>query len=354
MQVVRAGSWQRWAVAGAALLLVLVYALQWLAGGGEIELHQVMNYFQVVSSMMIVTWVGDRRNRPTMLTGSVLRVARAFGWEAIPLAAAEVKPLRTGWQVRWNDGREVRRLSLVTPPEFREAVLRAAEQARAALPGEAPRTVREALLAVPLAERSAVRGRGAAYLALLTVLPLLSLWLNHPWPLFGLPVLVWFQDRIFAGTTVVLSDRILWLLGAQGPVDQIPLERVRSVEGVKRNRVLLRLDDPRHPALKLFRYHEGVDVLAQIEKAMAGQPLFTPAGEGVSQAAAARAGDDPTAGEAVSPAGGGVLRCALCGRSAPGTPGAGTIHICERCQHRARYEAQEAGHGLQGREPLPM
>src|SRR5690606_6304837 len=87
--------------------------------------------------------------------------------------------------------------------------------------------------------------------------------------------------------------------------DQIPLERLRSVEGVKRNRVLLRLDDPRHPALKLFRYHEGVDVLAQIEKAMAGQPLFTPAGEGVSQAAAARAGDDPTAGEAVSPAGGG-------------------------------------------------
>nr|PZN72136.1 MAG: hypothetical protein DIU55_07000 [Bacillota bacterium] len=350
MQAVGARPWQRWIVAGLALLMVLLHYFRWLAGGREVGLDQIAGYFRLLSTMVVVTLLGAWHSRPTMLTGPVLRVARGFGWEAIPLAAAEVKPLKTGWHIRWDDGKAVRRLSLVTPPEFQEAVMRAAEQAKGAPAGQAPRTVREAMLAVPAMERSAAWGRVAVYLALLAVLPLLSMWLDHPGFLFGVPVLIGLQDRIFAGTTVVLSDRTLWFLGAQGPVYQIPLDRVRSVEPLGRSQVLLRVDDPRYPVLKLARQSEGVDALVQLRKALAGEPLFDPAPAVARSSPAASAGGDLQGeGERVS-----RLRCSLCGKPVPGNPEAGGIHICERCQHRARYEAQEAGHGLQGREPLPM
>jgi len=335
-------------LAGLALLMAGPSYLQWLASGGKIDLLQVTSYFQILTFMMIVTLVGDWRNRVTMLTGSVLRVARVFAWEVIPLAAAEVKPLKTGWSIRWNAGRAVRRLSLVTPREFQEAVFRAAEQARAAAPGEAPHTVEEAMLAAPVAERTAIWGRVAGFLGAIAVLPLLSMWLNHPGFLLGLPVLFFFQDRIFAGTTVVLSDRTLWFLGARGPVYQIPLERVRSVEPVGGTRVLLRVDDPRYPVLTLNRRLQEVDMLRQLRKALAGEPLFAPAADSAGPASTAQAA------AAVQEEHGGRPRCSLCGRSAPGDPEAGGIYICDRCQNRTRFEAQEAGHGLQGKEPLPM
>lgn len=52
-----------------------------------------------------------------------------------------------------------------------------------------------------------------------------------------------------------------------------------------------------------------------------------------------------------------VVRCALCGRPEPlpaGTAPRSGVHICSGCSGRARFEAQEGGRGLTGKDPRPM
>jgi hypothetical protein len=62
------------------------------------------------------------------------------------------------------------------------------------------------------------------------------------------------------------------------------------------------------------------------------------------------------------------VRCSLCGRPAPALPPqvktsppkpdpsrkAAPVYICDLCAHKARYEAQETGHGLTGKEERPI
>lgn len=247
VQVLRARWWERWVLAALAAVPVLQQYVLWAANAREVD------YINILIFLGFLGLVVERRSRLTVLTGPVLRLGRWLGEDVIPLAAAEVKPLTTGWQIRWNDGRTVRRLSVVTPRAFQEAVERAAEQAGAALPGEVPRTPREAVQAVPCLLRTAARTRAAGFVLVIVLLVLLSVWLDHPGLLFGVPVLYWFHDRIFAGTTLVLCDRTLWFLSNQGPMYQVPLDRIRSVEPIGRRQVLLHLDDPRYPALKLVR-----------------------------------------------------------------------------------------------------
>lgn len=336
VQVFGARPWAKWVLAGLAALMVLQHYALWELDGREVEPFNIIMFLGVAGLL-------SDNGRCTVLAGPVLRLVRGLWTNLIPLATAEVKGLRTGWQIRWADGRNVRRLSLVTAPEFREAVERAVEQARTAPPGSVPRTVQEARQAVPLFLRTAAWERSLALQLSLVALALLAIWLDHPVFLLGAPVIIWLQDRVLSGTTLVLCDGTLWFLGEGGPVYQIPLSSVRSVEPRGRRRVLLELDDLEYPVLKLARYYEGVDALVQLQKALAGEPLFTrQAGAERADHAGGLQGED------------GPLRCALCGRPEPGSRATGGVHICERCQHRARYEAQEAGHGLQGREPQPM
>lgn len=343
VQLVPARPWEPWAQAGMVLLLVLAHYASWEVRGRELDFVHLLMFLS-----LIVVVGENRRNRITLLSGPVLRVGSLAVIQVIPLAAAEIIPVRRGWQVRWTEGRAKRRISMETPQGFRESVARAAEHARAAPPGEVPRTVREAELAVPLMLRTAARSRAAGFALGILAVVVLSVWTNHPGFLFALPVLFGFHDRIFEGTSLVLCDGTLWFLGSRGVVHRIPLAHVRSVEPVDESRVLVRTDDPRYPALKLVRRYGGADALVQLRKALAGEPLFS---------AGADAGAPGTAGQAaaaVQAEQDSRLRCSLCGKPVPVNLEAGEIYICEACQNRARYEAQEAGHGLQGREPLPM
>lgn len=328
------------------LLAVLQQYSLWALGDGEVDPAHILLLWWI---LVALTW---RFRRFAMLAGPVLLLGRGL-WavEWTPLAGTEVKGLRTGWQIRVTDGRRVRRVSMITSRAFQEAVERAAERAREAPPGSVPRTTDEARRAVPLLTRSAAVERLAALILLSLALMVLTVWLDHPGLLLILPVAVLFQDRLLEGTTLVLCDATLWFLGERGPVYQIPLSRVRSVQPRGKRWILLQLDDPRLSVLKLERYYghgpynRPVDALVQLQKAVAGEPLFSPDG---------RADARPAEGEGGQPAASGILRCALCGRPEPGSLAPGSVHICERCQNRARYEAQEAGHGLQAREPKPM
>lgn len=67
-----------------------------------------------------------------------------------------------------------------------------------------------------------------------------------------------------------------------------------------------------------------------------------------------------------------MLRCMICGRPAQDDPDAARrekeaaaaakethvakkpVWICPRCAGKARYEAEEGGHGLKGRDNKPM
>ncbi|MEW8977711.1 MAG: hypothetical protein AB2385_04825 [Symbiobacterium sp.] len=338
VQVMHQGSSPRRMLTATTALLVVQQLALWDLNDQQFRLLYALIFLATAA------FLGDGHSRYAVLAGPVLRVAFGLQREPIPLAGAEVKALRNGWQLRWSDGRTVRRLSLDTPEDFREAVERAVERARTAEPGSVPRTPREAAEAVPVFQRTALRERWLALALLVVAVTLLSLWLNHPAPLFAVPVLIWFQDRIFAGTTLLLCDGTLWFLGEQEPVYQVPLAHVRSVEPRGRRQVLLRLDDARFPTLKLVRYHGGVDALAVLQRAVGGEPLLLPDRAGAGRPASGAGPSD----------GGKPFRCALCGRPVPGSPAPGAIHICERCQHKVRYEAEETGHGLKGKEPKPM
>lgn len=61
-----------------------------------------------------------------------------------------------------------------------------------------------------------------------------------------------------------------------------------------------------------------------------------------------------------------MLRCALCGRPAgedrdaveveqrSREQGKKPVWICPLCSGKARFEAEEGGHGLKGRDPKPV
>lgn len=183
VQVFGARPWAKWVLAGLAALMVLQHYALWELDGREVEPFNIIMFLGVAGLL-------SDNGRCTVLAGPVLRLVRGLWTNLIPLATAEVKGLRTGWQIRWADGRNVRRLSLVTAPEFREAVERAVEQARTASPGSVPRTVQEARQAVPLFLRTAAWERSLALQLSLVALALLAIWLDHRVTAFS-PVRPW-------------------------------------------------------------------------------------------------------------------------------------------------------------------
>lgn len=324
----------------------------WIAGeayrlysGGEVGVGP--------SFLWLGFWMGLLvPGRQLLLAGPVLRVQQTAiaGQlraehrplaEWIPLATAEAKVQGRALHLRWWGGRLHRRSTIHPPPAFRAAVEQALAEARRAPAGTVPQTPAEAAQAVPMLYRADYRWRDTVAVLGGVLFGLLAVFLDRP--LLALPLLlvVLFSHRLFAGTTLVLHDGRLWFMGEAGPVHSVEVARIRAAELDGRGRVSLELDDQRYPRLTLIRFREGIDALAQLQKAMEGRPLFSPA--------PAESGGVP---ERSQPEGG--LRCSLCGRLEPGVPQPGTVHICDRCQKRARREAQDAGHGLQGKEPKPI
>ncbi|MFZ5814693.1 MAG: ClpX C4-type zinc finger protein [Bacillota bacterium] len=323
--------WLKWVAAGALLLSVVT---EWAAlAPPSGDRTYIPNLFWPFLALLVLQ---QARGQRLILTPHVLIVQEALQLHRIPLAAAEIKALNRGWQVRWPVGRITRRLTITAPVSFREEVERAAAEARQADPGLVPVTEKEAARAVLLAREESPTGQGLVILGVVAVMGA-AFWLDQPWILLLLPALVLFADRLEQARLVVVAGDQLWVVEPKGGTHGIPLTgvRVRQARGFS---LELATDDPTLPTLRLAIRGTDPDFIKQLKQRLGGEAPRFP-----------RTDPDRDPGRPEGP-----LRCSLCGRPEPGTVAGTGVYICERCSGRARHEANETGHGLTGREPKPM
>jgi hypothetical protein len=320
--------WSQWLIAAFLLVWIL-----WAFLSNEVALWS--NPYLFLVPLWLTNWGQGQR---LILAGPVLLVQQGVTMERVPLAVAEVKALKRGWQVRWTEGRLARRQTLHADDGFRQAVERAADAARQADPATVPITEREAARAVPMVPLANTYLSGGLHVWLPLGLVVLAIVFKQPLVLLPIPLLVLFSDRLFAIHHLLLLDDHLYVLSPKGEVHPIPLTAVRELRPGKRSQAVVTTTDAAYPVLTVQRYFGDVDFLVCLQKRMAGEPAVPP-----------RPAPAPKEAQTAN-----VLRCALCGRPEPGAVAGGGVFICERCSGRARYEASETGHGLAGKEPKPL
>lgn len=288
-----------------------------------------------VSSVVFSVWMTQAYNWASsqpLLTGGLLVNLRGMGTpQRIPLATAEIRQLPRGWQVRWKEGRMPRKQTFRLPLAFGEALERAALSASSAPEGMVPRTVKEAdhaLAAAPLATRQQwyLWAVGALSVGALGV----SFWMNNPVP-WVLAFAILFRLGFVKVKRLVLEGARLWVISDRGEAHQIPLELVTSYSD-HRGHLVLRTADPLYPELRVNRYL-GDELVRRLKRILTGE-LEMPKEE------------KPTVK--------GAARCTLCGRTDPSGAAPGAIYICDLCANRARVEAKDTGHGIDGKDPKPM
>lgn len=272
----------------------------------------------------------------------------------VPLATAELKPVRSGWYLRWQDGQVSRSLRPVLTEEAAGMLQRAIQSARSAEPGSVPRTSREAqgTLAIAPAPISVA----PFFLMLVGVggLLVVAVWFNQPLVLLTMVGLGFYLGRLDTPLTVLAGDH-LWVTAADGSiVRRVPLDNVREVTSNGWQWYAIRLTDPSEPPVRVHAY-QGGDLVRLLKRYLRGErPEFSAAAPGMAE--------NPALEQA--------LRCLLCGRpdqptaaaamerpspaDVPAPAGARPVHICDRCADRTRFEAHESGHGPTGKRPKPL
>lgn len=319
--------WVKWTGAVSLLLWILImsvfdYTDQAFSGG-----------YMIFLPIWLASWAQARR---LILAGPVLLVRHGVMVERVPLAAAEIKPLKQGWHARWMDGRRGRKVTLESSAEFRLAVEQAAETARQADPATVPLTEREANRAVPMVKLVVANPMFIWLVVGIVAFIGLAVWLNTAVALLPVVGLALLADRVAEESQVLLLDQHLYLLSTKGEIHPIPLEAVQGVQPSGRSEAVILTRDPAYPVLKVQRFVSQQDFVGLLQRRLAGEPAPEPRPEpAVTQ----------TQGQA---------RCSLCGRPEPGAVPGGGVIICERCSGRTRHEALETGRGLGGKEPKPM
>jgi len=316
-------SWLRWCVAGFVALVAL---LEWWMGSST----PMWYWF----GLYAVLW---SQSETYILVDGVLvtsQVGLSMHSLPVPLAKAEMIGRERAWYLRWQAGKIRRRLSLnAIAPQFREQIAQAIEAARAADPETVPQTEREAGAAVVLSREYGVAVKELLYVFGMVALLLLLFWLRQPLVMLLLPVAILYRDRILGVRLLLLSTEHLWVLPPDGEPYGIPLSHVRQVKaGVQR--VQVTTDDPTYPRIEFM---VGGPMTMALQRRLGGEPVLV------------RRQAEPVSSTGPEP-----LRCSLCGRPEPGAVKTGAVYICDHCSGKARYEASEAGHGLNPREPKPM
>lgn len=317
--------WVKWVVAGVLLLYVL---MAWATD------DMTPSWFLPLMGLLLLQ---RARGQRLILSPHVLLVQEAAQVHRVPLAVAEVQELKRGWHVRWQAGRITRKVTATAPAPFREAVERAADEARQAEPGLMPVTEKEAARATLFAQEETAWAWVAMALLVVAVPMGLANWLQQPLVLLILPILAAVSDRLYMVREFVVAADQFWVLDAKGGAHPIPLANVR-LKKVHTYQVVLATDDPAFPLLRVALRGTEPDFVTHLESRLAGEPL---------RFERPNMGTEPDHPE-------GALRCSLCGRPEPdGVAGSG-LFICERCAGRTRHEAHDAGHGLGSKEPKPM
>ncbi|MFZ5824870.1 MAG: hypothetical protein ACOY94_11120 [Bacillota bacterium] len=320
--------WVKWVAAAFLLLWVL---LRW----ADPDVADSAGFFLIFMPLWLLFMLRDEW---LILTGGVLVIRRGQSVQRVPLAAAEIKANGSVWQARWKEGRVTRKLTFQPTLAFGEAVVKAAEEGRAADQATVPLTEREAARAVLLVPKGVSPGQILLLVTAIFATFGLATWLDQPLILLVWPVLVLVSDRLGQGGQILLAGEALYVLGAKGEVHEIPLSAVQSTRGDRLHELLITTRDPSYPVLQLHLAGQW-DFEKQLKRRLSGEPPVS---------------RRPEAGPADPGRPEGPMRCALCGRPEPGTVAGTGVFICERCGGRTRHEAGEAGHGLTGKEPKPM
>ncbi len=330
-------------------LIVLLVVLAWWEG-------RVGSLWTNILPLLAVPVVLERfgQHDVWVLSHGVLAVQR---WGAptqlIPLATATFTQRGRSWRVRWQDGRVSRSLSLPYDGGFAPLLEQALRDNREVGDQVAPRTSREAarILSISLPDWGRAGSNAWLMLTLLVAgVPAVmgaAVWWDAPLLLLPLAALPYLFERLRVDYRLILTPVGLWFARMGEEPVAAPLEKVRTA----RDGWLLTYvwaEEPGFPGTWLIE-SANADLLRHLRKAQeVGAPAVT--------------GGEPAGRVSESEPSRGCLRCSLCGRPIA-TPagqdgGAATgerhVHICDRCANRTRYEAQEGGHGLTGKEPRPM
>lgn len=287
-----------------------------------------------------VMFMAMREGRLYVLTPSVLtlvptRMSRTY----IPLANAEIKPHKHGWRIRWRAAHWMAEI-LPVPPAFAEALERAMAASVAAPPGAVPRTMRDARRAVTVEPPAFERWLMGAWALVVAIVSGLIIWQIQPlYALLLIPPLIWLHwwQR---STVYVVEGKHLWVLTPGQEPQGARLAEVQSLTSIHRWDVIVLTSNPDMPQVRIAASGE---MAKRLRRHLLGEvePPFSDAPKAI---------DAPV--PPVEP-----LRCTLCGQPAPNIRAAAStsgIHICDHCSARSRQEAAESGHGIAGKDRLPL
>lgn len=330
MRIYEPRTWHRhlWAVL-AALLLLWVLSLWGASREGKRQWLFNTPWLLLLAANSITIHRGPFH----LIHAGVWIVLQPLGsGHLIPLSAARIEATPNRWVAKWPEGR--RRLQVQVRRD--QHLDRLVTDALASIEhDEGPRTSAEAAVTVAIGtlpsrlEQYAVGGSIVAILGLIG----LAYWQNHPLWLLPVCTLPYIRQRFQDSQRLVATPEGLYvLIRGQEPLP-IPVADILRVESDRRTMTTVILT--RSAAFPTLTLSEPLQ--APIIKVL--RRLTT------APTTAAPAPALPT----------GTPHCSLCG--VPFThlgKRDGAVLLCDTCKDRVRFEAQEGGHGLSGKERRPL
>lgn len=331
--IYRPRTWRKhlWVVSTAMLLLWIAAIWANSLDGNRLWAMQSLYMFWVVQGF-------------NNLSGAPLHLISSGVWAVvhplsttrlIPLAVANVEPTPRRWIVRWQEGRRRFQAKVRRDPYLDHLLtdaLAIAQQERRPL----PRTTAEAAATVTVGTLPSRQHDGIIAAIIVSMLALFGLayWLNHPLWLLPACALPYILHRITPSNWLVATpDGLHVLIEGQEPL-HIAASDVLKVEPDRR--VMTAIVTTRSTAFPTFTLSEHVH--APLLKVI--RRLIT------AQTATAEPGAAPQIG---------TRHCNLCGVAFTNmTKGQESILLCETCSNRVRFDAQESGHGLAGKDRRPV